>query len=114
MAEVILRRKKIPYVPDNSSNIVVVFEDIANPLLDEQGNVILTSTLSDDGNPLPEYPEIVVNVPIPEGTAIDAVLIESLMSDALAAGTQQAQERVNRQELRAAIKPLLDVYEQGT
>lgn len=111
MAEISLRRKKKPTVPDNSSNLEVVFEDTANPLLDENGNPKLTSILGEDGNPAPEYPEFVVNVSIPEGSIIDATLVESLMSEALAKGTLQAQERANKHELQAVLKPFLEAYD---
>lgn len=117
MAEISLRRKKIPHIPDNSSNIVVLFEDIANPLTDENGNIKLTSELGDDGNPLPEYPEIPVSIQIPENTSIDISdtvalksLIESLMSEAVTRGSQQAQERANKLELRSVLKPLIAEY----
>lgn len=105
MAEISLRRKKIPYIPDNSSNIVVVFEDIANPLTDEDGNT---------RNPIPEYPEIVISIPIPVDSIIDSALVGTLMAQALDAGTLQAQERANRLELKNALKPLLVAYDSET
>lgn len=113
MATIKLRRLRA-YAPDTGRNIIITWEDRANPMRDSDGNIILTDVIGQNGRPLPLYPEFSVPVAIPynlpETEAERRALITSLKDQALEVAKVQAQKRANDLEdkniLRAMIKDL--------
>ena len=64
MATIKLRRLRA-YAPDTGRNIIITWEDRANPMRDSDGNIILTDVIGQNGKPLPLYPEFSIPVQIP-------------------------------------------------
>jgi hypothetical protein len=92
MAEISLRLKQTPVVPDFESCVYALYEDTANPL--ETG----------------EFPEIPIRVQITAGTEATTENVESIMAEALEKAKNEAQEKANKRDLQLAFKPLLANY----
>lgn len=92
MAEISLRLKRAPIVPDFENSVYVVYEDIANPL--ESG----------------EFPETSVKITVPESFEPTPENIEILMESALEQAKIEAQEKANKKDLQAVLNPLLADY----
>lgn len=92
MAEISLKLKRHPVVPDFEAYIAVTYEDTATPL--ESG----------------EFPETSIKIPIPEGFEASPENIEALMAAALEQAKIEAQEKANKKDLQAVLNPLLADY----
>ena len=90
MAEISLKLKRPPVVPDFETHVYTVYEDIANPL--------------DSG----EFPEIPVKIQITAEATEE--YIETIMSEALEKAKLDAQEKANKKELQTVFNSLLADY----
>lgn len=106
-ASIKLERKKVD-LPDDSLKLHIVYQDIATPLTDETGNIIYTSKVDENGQLIPEYPEYVVDIDIPDDATPSADLITSLISQALDSAKIKAQCHANNEEKKKALKPFVD------
>lgn len=106
-ASIKLERTQV-LIPDDSLKLHVKYLDLANPLTDQDGNPISTSEVGEDGQLIPEYPEYVTDIDIPENSTPSADLITSLLAQALDSIKIEAQIHANQEELKASLKPFVD------
>lgn len=105
--EIKLKRKDLA-IPDGTLKLHVKYLDIANPLLDSDGNPIQTSELGTDGSPVYEYPEYSIDIDIPDEAAASTEAITALIAEALEDAKIKAQTRANKEERKALLKPFVD------
>lgn len=98
MPTIRLRRMKAT-TPDEGRVLTLVWEDRANPLIDESGNIIYTSKFNEAGNLIPAYPEFAVNVALPYSLPADQTELQALViglkDQALESAKIAAQKRAN-------------------
>ncbi len=117
MAIITLVRKTLS-IPDDGLKLYIVYEDQGNPLKDSDGNIQYTDKLDDTGQIIPEYPEYVVSVALPElpdglGLPSEAT-VTSLLIAALELAKTQAADNVAKAELRDAYKSVLKSVDPST
>ena len=98
MATIKLRRLRAS-APDDGRSIKITWEDRGNPMKDQDGNIIYTSVLGQNGLPLPQYYEFTeeVQIPytIPATTEERQAMITALKDEALERVKIRAQKRAN-------------------
>lgn len=99
MPNIKLVRTKV-IIPDDGLKLHVVYEDQANPLKDSNGNVQLTSTLDESGNPIPEYFEFAIDIDIPEGSTPSGEIIDTLLVSALDSAKSKVSERIEKEDIK--------------
>lgn len=102
--------------PDQSRNVIFVWIDKDNPLIDSDGNVMMSTELDNDGNAIPQYMEFVIQMPIPlplpTTIALRLAMMNDLKAQALELAKAQASVRAyniaDKNKIRAVIKAIND------
>jgi hypothetical protein len=106
-----LRRKKI-VMPDQGRTITVVWEDLYNPLRDENGVVIRTDVMNTvTGLLFPAYPEFVFQITIPNPAPTTQAEVDALIDNSpeLQEAKRQAQTRANNITAKTSIRNFVNV-----
>jgi hypothetical protein len=106
-----LRRKKV-VIPDEGRVIRVVWEDLFNPLRDENGVVLRTDVINTvTGLLFPQYPEFAFSITIPDPAPTTQAEINALVDDSaeLQEAKRQAQTRANNMDAKTAIRNFVNV-----
>jgi hypothetical protein len=110
-----LRRKKV-VMPDQGRTITVVWEDLFNPLRDENGVVLRTDVLNPvTGLLFPQYPEFAFSVTIPDPAPTTQAAVDALIDNSpeLQEAKRQAQTRANNIVAKTAIRNFITVLNTG-
>jgi hypothetical protein len=106
-----LRRKKV-VMPDEGRVIRVVWEDIFNPLRDENGIVIRTDVFNPaTGLLFPAYPEFAFSIMIPDPAPATQTEVNALIDNSaeLQEAKKQAQTRANNYAAKTSIRNFVNV-----
>lgn len=110
-----LVRKKAS-APDIGRNITLMYREKNFPLTDENGNVKYTTELDDQGAPIPEYYDFVINVQIPSPIPTTAPLRQAMLNTLKLQADDQAKiiaqiranDIVDKNKIRVIVKTLND------
>lgn len=102
--------------PDQSRNVIFGWIDKDNPLIDSDGNVMMSTELDNDGNAIPQYMEFVISMliplPLPTTAALRLTMMNDLKAQALELAKAQASERAyniaDKNKIRALIRAIND------
>jgi hypothetical protein len=112
MASIKLRRLKAN-TPDEGRSIQVVWQDIANPLRDENGVIRRSEIMNAAGTALiPYYPEFGETVAIPNPAPTTQEAIDALIAPALENVKIRAQVRANNTEAKTSIRTFVNALNQ--
>jgi hypothetical protein len=87
--QITLRRKKASS-PDFSRNVTFVWVDRANPMLDDNGDIIYTEERNEAGNRIPQYFEIPISKQLPTPLPSTIAARQTMMNDLLALALEEA------------------------
>lgn len=108
MAGIKLKRLKVN-MPDEGRIILIVWQDVANPLRDENGVIQRTDILNPaTGLNFPRYPEFAENVAIPSPAPTTQGEIDALITPALENVKIRAQIRADNQAAKTSIKTFVN------
>ena len=115
VTDIKLVRKKAN-MPDFGRNLTIVYREKNFPLTDEVGNVIHSDELGENGEPLPQYSEFIVNVAVPDviptGAANKQALVDDLktQADTIAKGIAQkrANDSVDKNKINSIVRAIND------
>lgn len=113
MATIKLKRLKVN-MPDEGRIISIVWQDVANPLRDPNGVILRTDQINPNtGILIPQYPEFVETVAIPDPAPTTQDEIDALITPALENVKIRAQVRANNQTAKTAIRTFVNTLNQA-
>lgn len=108
MTTIKLKRLKVN-MPDDGRSIRVVWQDVANPVRDENGVIKRTSIINPvTGLLIPEYPEFEEIIAIPSPAPLTQDEIDDLIAPALENVKIRAQVRANNQADKTSIRTFVN------
>jgi len=109
----IVRKKS--NIPDFGRNLTILYREKNFPLLDSDGNIMMSTDIDSSGNLIPQYFEFVVTIPVPSpipAAAQRQAFIDDLKAQADTQAKIIAQKRANdvldKNKINSIVKSIND------